>query len=400
MTSAELATLAADVAGQIWEPDKCAIEGIWGQRQVELTEGHYSPVVGHRIYLRDGWFTIVGRQPSPTGNTTDEHSDFELQPLDGSENFLIEGWKLHDRVSEAIQPGRTVHILGSGPSAAGFLEQVVAVGSGEFADGGTWDMALRPTVIACNAAIRLCPAADIWLTSERSVHLHDWFAAGAGFRGIPIMEWGITQDDPARSAVDPDLFPEAFWRRVLWHRRFCLGYDDQQPCPLVWEHDFREPHGGLAVIQDQTTGIAEALGTVTSRALQIAMLAGASHICFWGCELMFAGNRQYATDDVAYTGPDPHDAHTNGEIEFFIDSDSEPAQFTRGDYEPIAGVPLYRTTRLMFHSSVALRAMLERCTEQGLTWEDRSGGLLEPARLDGIEAQVAASRLALASPPV
>lgn len=283
MNSTELATLASDVAGRIWNEDSCAVKGIW--------------------------------------------------------------------------EGQTVNIFGAGPSAHPSYH------------GGVIDCQCGP-VIACNSAIQIMPFANLWLTSEISVHLLPWFHE-AQPQGMVCMEAGITEDNPTRPAVDPTCRPDDFWRRVLWHRRKCLAYDDQTAYPSLWKHDFREPSGSLYVVLDQDCGVQEGLGTVAGRALQIAMLAGASKVVFWGCELMFTDGKQYATGHEAYLGPDPRDQWTNAPINFRIE-DGEPVEDESGPY---------RSTRLMLNSSIALRAMLERCEEQGLEWRDESRGLLNPSVL-------------------
>lgn len=295
--------------------------------------------------------------------------------------------------------GQTVYIVGSGPSAAKFPTETDRLGrwhTDDLIDGST-------SVIACNAAIRLVPQADVWLTSEMSVHLHAWFGAAQDFGGIAVMEAGITRENAYRPPVSPKTYPEAFWRRVLWHTRYSLAYERDTPLPCLWDHDFREPQGGLAVVQDLACGVKEGLGTVALRALHLAMLGGARRVVFYGCELMFesgprepvlrnagdsithASFQQYATDDRAYAGPAPDDQWTNERVWFGLRIINVSAPATGGTVQSIEpyedGSCFFLTTRLMLHSSVALRAVLERCAELGLEWEDRSGGLLDPAKL-------------------
>jgi len=326
-----------------------------------------------------------------------------------------------DRLAVAeMFAGRTVYIVGSGPSAAKFAEEyrlareeahrqlleqrpALLVGA-----GGAMTTVRHPNpyeaidpVIAVNGAIRLVPQADVWLCSEMSVHLCDWFAAAQDFRGIPVLEAGITAENAYRPPVDPQLYPDSFWQRVLWHTRYSLAYDDQSPLPCLWDHDFRAPQGGLACVQDLASVVKEALGTSSARAAHFACLAGAKRVVLYGCELMFSGGQQYATGDRANPGPAPDDAWTNEQVRFRLDVEYGTDRLTNEKYiakcepveitpqAPFSDEPAYRTTRLMLHSSVAFRAILERCSELGMEWEDRSGGLLEPEKLlqRGAEAQ-------------
>lgn len=265
--------------------------------------------------------------------------------------------------------GKTVYIIGSGPSANEFTAELRAKAKAE----GAW-------VIATNAMVLYAPEPDIWITSEATIgKLNDknepcfpWFYQAQDFRGLVVWERHcVIRDEVA--GIDRS-YSDDFLRRIIWHCRFHWrpytsirnigkvaynGYKNDGLWYMEHEHLAHKVNGAHN----------EPLGTVLLQALHLAGIMGAAKIVIYGGELMFKDGQQHAYGDNPYSEGNG----LTGVVNFTL-ANGEPVLKPSGEYE---------STRFFIESSYAIRQVIAQARRDhpDLVIEDRSCGLLDPAQI-------------------
>jgi hypothetical protein len=237
----------------------------------------------------------------------------------------------------AAAAGGAVYVIGNGPSAARFDPAKFPPGS---------------RVIVCNGAIALYPQADVWLTSESTVYLFEWFYGHESFAGAAVWEQFCTNGASYLSA-----YPGAFLRRVLWHNRRELNDS----------FDIRRQGDGLVYVEGTLEG--EAYGSVALQAIHLAGIMGASEAHLFGAELFLPDGQQHADGWQPYgsAGPD----HVQP-VTFRLEGDT-PVEDPAG---PFTSTPFF------LESAAAIRTVLAHPGAAGLRVIDHSAGLLSPAEMN------------------
>jgi len=219
--------------------------------------------------------------------------------------------------------GKSIHIIGCGPSAMMFA--------------GNAD----EPVIVLNAAAKYWPDADVHLAVENNIWMFDWAVNDPAFRGITVLSV-----DCARSAP-VDAYGSGWWRRVVWTHR------------ANWKKTYSIFERGNGLFR------VGGFGGSALCAIHLAMImgGGGTKVHTWGTEFYFPNGEQHFYGDKPYVKTD--------DIVSLVD-------FEIVDGEPVTGAGKYQSTSFFVGCSCAIRKVVKH---HGVELIDHSGGLLNPAEM-------------------